>query len=129
MPRIKAWACGLRTNAASSMSGNFRSATKRPAPVISGRSSRRRTAAPICVVCCAPWPASVSFDISRARLLRPSLGGARTHRLRLEGAVAHLEIGLEPAGALSLEQLLAELVVGRVCERAERALEQQPGIK
>src|SRR6476661_6080024 len=41
MARSSAWACGLRTNAASSMSAKRRSATKRPPPVSRGRSSSR----------------------------------------------------------------------------------------
>src|SRR5438105_13754163 len=47
MPRMRAWPCGLRTNAASSMSGNRRSATNRPRPVNNGRSSMRPIALPI----------------------------------------------------------------------------------
>src|SRR4051812_42495738 len=47
MARSSAWACGLRTNAASSMSAKRRSATKRPAPVSRGRSSSRLMEWPI----------------------------------------------------------------------------------
>ena len=47
MPRIMAWACGLRTNAACSVSGNCRSSTKRPRPCSNGRSSIRLTGFPM----------------------------------------------------------------------------------
>ena len=47
MPRIAAWACGLRTKAASSVPGNRRSSTKRALPVSSGRSSIRLTDVPM----------------------------------------------------------------------------------
>src|SRR5262249_42005040 len=50
MPWIAACACGLRTNAASSISGTRRSATKRPAPVSSGRASSRLIGCPIYLV-------------------------------------------------------------------------------
>jgi hypothetical protein len=47
MPRITACPWGLRTNAASSMSGNVRSSTKRPRPLRSGRSSTRLSGLPM----------------------------------------------------------------------------------
>src|SRR5262245_11713964 len=56
MPRIAAWACGLRTNAASSVSGKRKSATKRPAPVSRGRSSSRLTEWPMYFTSCTHLP-------------------------------------------------------------------------
>ena len=44
---MAAWACGLRTKAPSNVPAKCRSATKRPAPVSSGRSSVRLTGWPI----------------------------------------------------------------------------------
>src|SRR4030095_1862500 len=61
-------------------------------------------------------------------LLLPALGRPGPHGLGLERPVAHVEIGLETALALGLEQLFPELIVGRVRERAKGAFEQQPGI-
>src|SRR5215813_1363389 len=62
---------------------------------------------------------------SLGRLLLSSLGRARSHGLGLKRAVAYVEITLEPVLALGFEQLFAELVVGRVRERAESSFEQQ----
>src|SRR5262249_38089409 len=59
MPRIAAWACGLRTNAASSMSGKARSATKRPLPMSSGGSSSRLTERPMELLSLTPCIAEV----------------------------------------------------------------------
>src|SRR4029453_18107552 len=53
---------------------------------------------------------------------------ARPHGLGLKRSVAHVEIALEPVLALGLKQLLAELVVRRVRECAERTFEQKAGI-
>ena len=47
MAPTRAWACGLRTNAACSRPGRLRSAVKRPRPSSIRRSSFRGTAAPI----------------------------------------------------------------------------------
>src|SRR4029453_2955827 len=71
MPRIAAWACGLRTNAASSVPAKRRSSTKRPAPVSSGRSSIRLTGLPIYRVC-----------VTRLELPQPenSIGGVGVHQ-------------------------------------------------
>src|SRR5262245_51801759 len=57
MPRISAWACGLRTKQACSVPGSLMSSTKRPRPMSSGRSSRRATRAPNCF---APMTCQVS---------------------------------------------------------------------
>ena len=63
MAPTRAWACGLRTNAACSRPGRVRSATKRPRPSSILRSSFRGTA--------APDPAAVVRDRLRGhRVLR-----------------------------------------------------------
>src|SRR5437868_2568012 len=51
--------------------------------------------------------AVLAFRLLLLFALGAPLGGARPHRLGLEGPVAHLEIGLEAPLALHLEQLLA----------------------
>src|SRR5262249_30471985 len=65
---------------------------------------------------------------SLRRLFLSSLRRPRPHGLGLKRAVAHVEIALEPVLALGFEQLLPELVVGRVRERAEGSFEQKAGI-
>src|SRR4029077_10673389 len=73
-------------------------------------------------------------DAERARcallrgLLLPTLRGPWAHGFGLKWSVAHVEISLEPVLALSLEQLLPELIVGRVRERAKGSFEQKAGI-
>src|SRR5262245_57907967 len=53
-----------------------------------------------------------TFSSSLPRLLLPPLRRAWAHGLGLERSVAHIEIGFEPLLALSLQQLLAKLIVG-----------------
>src|SRR5262249_60961325 len=65
---------------------------------------------------------------SLRRLLLSPLRRPRPHGLGLKRAVAQVEIALEPVLALGFEQLLPELVVGRVRERAEGSFEQKAGI-
>ena len=85
-----------------------------------------------CIAADRAWLSSAAILVDLAYLSAffcPPLGGARPHGLGLERPVAHVEIGLEAALALGLEQLLAVLVVRGVRERTERAFEQEPGIE
>src|SRR6187200_3321889 len=64
------------------------------------------------------WPDAEGARRALLRgLLLPALRGAGAHGFGVKWSVAHVEIGLEPVLALGLEQLLPELIVGRVRER------------
>src|SRR5690242_12616355 len=75
MPRMRAWACGLRTNAAYVVPGTVMSSVKRPRPVRKRASSRRRTLSP------STEPGLVGAVIGNASLLDHGSADRRVDRL------------------------------------------------
>src|SRR5437868_15369143 len=111
MLRMRACACGLRTNAAWVVKGTFRSSTKLPLPVTSRGSSRRLML----------LPKSVS------PMMSPRLRGLlhRLHDVGVPGAAA--DVALEPGADLGLARIgvALEQVAGGDdhARRAEAALQ------